>query len=285
MAAGGAGLEVERVSLSFGGVQALSDVSLRIEPGELVSIIGPNGAGKTSLFNCVTGLYRPDRGRVRLDGRDLAGLSPDRIAALGVARTFQNIELFRNMTALDNLLLGRHRYYRSGLLRAAASSPGWRREEVAQRRRVEEIMELLDIQVARHVRVGDLPYGLQKLVDLGRALSSEPRIVLLDEPSAGMTAEEKAELLFKLRDVRAEMGVTVVLVEHDLGMVMQVSQRVIVLDQGRVIAEGSPREVQANPAVAAAYLGETALGLAAGSTEPAEARPASQAGQGAVPGA
>ncbi len=263
MAAGA--LDVRGVSLRFGGVQALADVSLRVEPGELVSLIGPNGAGKTSLFNCITGLYRPDRGSIRLDGQELVGLSPDRIAALGVGRTFQNTELFRNMTALENLMLGRHRYFRSGLLRSALSSPGWRREEVAQRRRVEEIMDLLDIQVARHQRVADLPFGVQKLVELGRALAGEPRLLLLDEPSAGMAAEEKAEFLFKLRDVRAEMGLSVLLVEHDLRLVMQVSQRVVVLDHGFVIAEGRPEEVQANPAVVAAYLGEAPAAEEAGS--------------------
>ncbi|HEY8425059.1 MAG TPA: ATP-binding cassette domain-containing protein [Limnochordales bacterium] len=270
----GAALTVEEVSLRFGGLQALTGVSLQVAPGELVSIIGPNGAGKTSLFNCITGFYRPQQGRIRLDGQDLVGLSPDRIAALGVARTFQNVELFRHMTALDNLLLGRHRHYRAGLARVVLAAPGWRREEVAQRERVEAIMDLLDIQVARHQRVADLPYGLQKLVELGRALAGEPRLLLLDEPSAGMTAEEKAEFLFKLEDVRSEMGVTIILVEHDLGMVMQISERVIVLDRGRVIAEGPPREVQVHPAVIAAYIGgDGEPGGGAASGTPAVAAP------------
>lgn len=253
-------LEVEGLQLAFGGLQALAGVDLEVHAGEFVSLIGPNGAGKTSLFNCITGFYQPQAGSIRFQGRELVGLSPDQISRLGLARTFQNIELFRMMTGLQNLLLGRHRHVQTGFFGALVATPGWWRDEVAQRRRVEEIIELLDLQVARDVPVAALPYGIQKLVELGRALTQEPSLLLLDEPSAGLSPEEKDEFLFKLQDVRDALGPAIVLVEHDLRMVMRASERVVVLDRGRVIASGTPAEIQGNPLVVQAYLGGDRLG-------------------------
>lgn len=250
-------LSVEDVSIAFGGIVALDHVSLDVPSGALISVIGPNGAGKTTLFNCITGLYRPDRGRIAFAGRSLAGRKPDAVARLGIARTFQNVELFLRMTALENLLLGRHLHFHSGFLSAALGLPGWRRDEVVHRQRAEQILDFLDLQEARNRRVGDLPLGRQRLVELGRALATDPKLLLLDEPSSGMTAEEKADLVFRIKDIREEMGITVILVEHDLKLVMGISDWIAVLDHGVKIAQGAAAEVQANPEVVRAYLGET----------------------------
>jgi len=249
-------LRIEGVSKAFGGVQAVSDVSLEVVHGELVSVIGPNGAGKTSLLNMVSGFYHPDSGRIGLEGTDITDLSPSRIAALGVARTFQNIALFKGMTVLDNLMLGRHVHMRSGVLKAVAYWGLAQKEEVAHRRVVEDIIDFLKVQDLRKRPTGSLPYGLQKRVELGRALALSPKVLLLDEPMGGMNQEEKEDMARFILDVNEEWGTTVILIEHDMGVVMDISDRVAVLDMGQKIAEGTPEEVRANRQVIHAYLGE-----------------------------
>ena len=250
-------LEIRDASKSFGGVQAVTRVSLDVPRGELLSVIGPNGAGKTTLLNMISGFYHPDRGRIVLEGTEVTDLPPSRIAGLGVARTFQNIALFRGMTVLDNLMLGRHVHMRSGVL---ASFVYWglaQKEEVAHRKRVEDIIDFLKIQDLRRRPTGSLPYGLQKRVELGRALALDPKILLLDEPMGGMNQEEKEDMARFILDVNEEWGTTIILIEHDMGVVMDISDRLAVLDMGSKIAEGKPEEIRANPLVITAYLGET----------------------------
>jgi branched-chain amino acid transport system ATP-binding protein len=253
-------LEVREVSKAFGGVQAVTAVSLEVVRGEILSVIGPNGAGKTTLLNMVSGFYHPDRGRIVLDGHDITDAPPYRVAALGVARTFQNIALFKGMTVLDNLMLGRHVHMRSGVL---ASFVYWglaQKEEVAHRKRAEDIIDFLKIQDLRRRPTGSLPYGLQKRVELGRALAMDPRILLLDEPMGGCNYEEKEDMARFILDVNEEWGSTIILIEHDMGVVMDISDRVAVLDMGRKIAEGKPDEVRADRRVITAYLGEVRHG-------------------------
>ena len=250
-------LEIRDVSKSFGGVQAVTTVSLDVQQGEFLSVIGPNGAGKTSLLNMISGFYHPDSGRIMLEGADVTDNAPSRIAARGVARTFQNIALFRGMTVLDNLMLGRHVHMRSGVFASVAYWGLAQKEEVAHRRAVEDIIDFLKIQDLRRRPTGSLAYGLQKRVELGRALALEPKVLLLDEPMGGMNQEEKEDMARFILDVNEERGVTVILIEHDMGVVMDISDRVAVLDMGQKIAEGSPDEVRANPRVIKAYLGDT----------------------------
>ncbi len=249
----------DRISVSFGGLRALQDVSFEVKKGDVHAIIGPNGAGKTTLFNCINGIYKPDRGEIRFLGERIDGRRPDRIARLGIARTFQNIELFKNMNAMDNIMLGRHIFMKTGLFHGVfmwgrRSFAG--REEQEHRQKVEEIIDFLDLQAARNKTVGGLPYGTQKMVELGRALALEPRLLLLDEPCAGMTAEEKQDLAFKIEDIKEELGITILLIEHDMGMVMDISDRVLVINFGSAVAQGAPKEVQKHPDVLRAYLGD-----------------------------
>ena len=246
-------LEVRDLTLRFGGITALGGVGLTIAEGETVGVIGPNGSGKTSLFNCVTGLYRPTSGSIRFRGESLLGLSPDRVTARGVARTFQNLRLFLNMTVLDNLMLGRHLHFRRSFWAAALRLRG---EEVRHRERCEEIIEFLDLEAWRDSRVANCAYGVQKRIELGRALATEPKLLLLDEPVSGLTAEEKDEVSYWIHEVRGRFGVTVLLVEHDLRVASRLASRMVVLDHGEKLTEGTPEEVQKHPGVVRAYLGD-----------------------------
>ncbi len=249
-------LEVANLSMRFGGIQALRDVSLAVRRGEIYSIIGPNGAGKTTLFNCISGIYRAQEGSIRFDGRELMGMRPHRIARLGIARAFQNIALFKGMTVLDNLMSARSHLMSYGLLRAALFVGKCRREEIRARDRVEEIIEFLDLQSVRKLSVAGLSYGLQKRVELGRAMAMEPLLLLVDEPVSGMNLEEREDMARYLLDLNEEKKLTIVLIEHDMGLVMDLSDRVTVLNFGTRIAEGGTAEVARNPEVIKAYLGE-----------------------------
>ncbi|MDE2921548.1 MAG: ABC transporter ATP-binding protein [Acidobacteriota bacterium] len=248
-------LAVEDLSISFGGIRAVDDVSFAVEEGEVFAIIGPNGAGKTTLFNLVSGIYSPDGGSVRFAGRDITSLPAHRIAPLGLARTFQNIELFEHATVLQNLLIGRHVHRRSTALSHLLFLPAVRREELEHRRRVEDVIDLLELAHYREQRIANLPYGVRKVVEVGRALCLEPKLLLLDEPTSGLNPEESEDMGFWIEDINRDLGVTVVMVAHDMGLVSRVAGRVLALNEGRVIAEGSAAEVQKNPAVVDAYLG------------------------------
>ena len=248
-------IEVEDITLRFGGVTAIDGVSFDVQPGELFAIIGPNGAGKTSIFNSISQVYRPQVGDIRFKGESIMGSRPDRIAELGVARTFQNIELFAQMNVIDNLLTGRHIRMSGNVLHGALWWGKAKQEEIANRRRVEDIIDFLEIQAWRKHPVSLLPYGFQKRVELGRALAMDPELLLLDEPVAGMNLEETEDMARFILDIQRELGITMIMVEHDMGLVMDIADRVLVLDFGQPIALGTPAEVQRNPDVIAAYLG------------------------------
>ena len=252
-------LEVEHAHLRFGGIQVLTDVSLRARRGEITAVIGPNGAGKTSLFNAVSGFYRPQQGQVLLEGTDITSQRPHRRAAMGLARTFQNVALFRGMTVLDNIKLGGHTRLKANPLTAMRYFGSARREETALRREIErDVIDFLEIDHIRHLPVGALSYGLQKRVELARALAMRPKLLMIDEPVAGMNREETEDMARFILDIQEERGISVLLIEHDMGLVMDISNHVVVLNFGNVIAQGAPAQVRAHPEVVRAYLGERA---------------------------
>ncbi|MGC6416510.1 MAG: ABC transporter ATP-binding protein [Bradymonadia bacterium] len=253
-------LEFEGVELSFAGVKALKGIDLKVREGSVHAIIGPNGAGKTSMFNCVSGTYQPQRGQIRFRGHEITRGEPDRIARLGISRMFQNLLLFEHMTVLDNLLLGRHHLYKLGVLHDVFRTPKMRRVEVEHRRAVEEIIEFLALEAYRMYPISVLPYGILKRVELGRALAMKPQLLLLDEPAAGLNQEETEDMARFILDIKEVLGVTQVLIEHDLRFIFDLADQVTVLDFGQKIAEGLPEAVQRNAAVAAAYMGKALAG-------------------------
>jgi branched-chain amino acid transport system ATP-binding protein len=264
-------LQVRTISLQFGAVAALDRVSLEVQPGEIFSIIGPNGAGKTSLLNVISRIYRPSAGQVLFEGQDITRLPRHAIVRLGIARTFQNIALFKGLSVLDNIMLGRHVHMRTNLFDAMLYFGRARRQEVVARRACEEVIDFLGLADVRHHLVGALPYGVQKRVELARALATEPRLLLLDEPMAGMTIDEKEDMVRAVLDINEDRGVTVILIEHDMGVVMDISRSVVVLDFGKKIAEGTPDEVRRDETVIRAYLGEEDEVLRAAEREAEEA--------------
>ena len=248
-------LTVEEVSLRFGGVKALTGVSFTVAQSEVFAIIGPNGAGKTSIFNVITRVFDSDTGRIMMDGEDITGIARHAVVHRGIARTFQNIELFEHATVIENLLVGRHRQPGPGFLAELWNAPSVRRAEAVHRERVEDIIDLLDLAPYRRSLAGGLPYGVRKMVELARALSAEPKLLLLDEPASGLNPEETHDLSFWIDDIRNDLGVTVLMIEHDMSLVAEVADRVLVMNQGEVLALGTPAAVRADPAVALAYLG------------------------------
>ncbi|MEK3853720.1 ABC transporter ATP-binding protein [Cytobacillus sp. FSL H8-0458] len=249
-------LEIKDATLRFGGVIALDHVSYEVQEGEIFSLIGPNGAGKTSMLNCISGLYKPSSGSIYFKGEDITRYKPHKRASMGIARAFQNIELFPHLSVLDNLMLGRHVRMKTGLLAGGLYWGKAQREEIEHRKKVEQVIDFLEIEDIRNTPVGTLSYGLQKRVETGRALALEPEILLLDEPMAGMNSEEKEDMARYIIDIHEEMNTTIILIEHDMGVVMDLSDHIAVLDFGKLIGYGTPEEIQNNPKVIEAYLGE-----------------------------
>jgi branched-chain amino acid transport system ATP-binding protein len=247
--------QAEEISIRFGGIRAVDAVSFNVEPGEVFSIIGPNGAGKTTIFNLISRIYQPTAGRLMFDGQDITRTPAHRIASLGIARTFQNIELFTNATLLQNLLIGRHCHAQASFLAQLGFLPSARREEITHREKVEDVIAFLDLERYRDTLIANLPYGVRKVVELGRALCTEPRLLLLDEPSSGLNLEETEVMGFWIDDIKKDLGITVIMVEHDMNLVRQVSDRVMALNYGRMMALGTPVEVQNHPEVIRAYIG------------------------------
>jgi branched-chain amino acid transport system ATP-binding protein len=246
-------LKIKNLSIHFGGIRALNGIDLAVRDNEILSIIGPNGSGKTTLFNCLTGIYHPDEGDILYRGESLLGLSPDAVAIRGIARTFQNLRLFMHMNVLDNLMLGRHIHMKKNIFAAFLRL---RKEELRHRERVEEIIDFLDLQAYRKSRVADCPYGVQKRIEMGRALALEPRLLLLDEPISGLTSEEKEEAAYRITEIRGRFKITIILVEHDLKIASRLADSMTAFNYGLKIAEGTPEEVQRNPEVVRAYVGE-----------------------------
>ena len=246
---------VDHLSLAFGGLKAVDDVSFDVQKGEVFTIIGPNGAGKTSIFNLISRLYNPTAGTLTFNGEDITALPAHKVAKLGIARTFQNIELFENASLLSNLLVGRHCHTKTQLWQEMLFLPNVKRAEKAHRMKVEEVIEFLDLQAYRDKLIAGLPYGVRKVTEVARALCSEPKLILLDEPSSGLNVEETDDMSFWIRDIKNDLGITVLMVEHDMRLVRRVSDRVLALNYGRVLALGTPDEVQRHPDVVAAYLG------------------------------
>ncbi|MEE9314602.1 MAG: ABC transporter ATP-binding protein [Rhizobiaceae bacterium] len=252
-------LEIKNVTQRFGGVVAVNDVSMSVEAGEVFALVGPNGAGKSTVFNLLSRFYTPANGSITFDGHDLLKVSPDKVPSFGIARTFQNIELFEQATVLQNLLVGRHRHRKTNLLSEIIFTAKVRAEERKHRDAVEQVIDFLDLQAYRDKMISGLPYGVRKVVELGRALATEPKLLLLDEPASGLSVEETQDMAFWIEDIQKQMGITVLMVEHDMGLVSAVSSRVLALSDGKELATGTPAEVQSHPAVIEAYLGTSGI--------------------------
>ena len=249
-------LKAENLSIHFGGVMAVQDVTFEVKKGEVYAIVGPNGAGKTTVFNMLSRLYEPSAGRVVFEGHDITSVSADKIAQLGIARTFQNIELFEHATVLHNLMIGRYIHRTSNMMSQLLFLPSVRKEEIEHRRKVEEVIDFLDLQHYRYQKIDGLPYGIRKVVELGRALCTEPKLLLLDEPTSGLNVEESEDMSFWIEDIKNLLGITVIMIEHNMGVVTQVSDRVLALNEGKVLAEGTPDVILRSSEVIEAYLGE-----------------------------